>query len=65
MAPDIFAAAIDRYRALKLYATGPILQREGFDRLQVAMRSGGALDRPIAFETCVDNSLARQVPVDD
>ncbi|HUD62446.1 MAG TPA: ABC transporter substrate-binding protein [Acetobacteraceae bacterium] len=63
--PDIFAAAIERYRALKLYATGPILQREGFDRLQVAMRSGGALDRPIAFETCVDNSLARQVLVDD
>lgn len=65
VAPDIFAAAIDRYRALKLYATGPILQREGFDRLQAAMRSGGALDRPIAFETCVDNSLARQVLVDD
>ena len=63
--PDIFAAAIERYRALKLYTTGPILQREGFDRLQVAMRSGGALDRPIAFETCVDNSLARQVLVDD
>ena len=65
VAPDIFAAAIDRYRALKLYATGPILRREGFDRLQAAMRSGGALDRPIAFETCVDNSLARQVLVDD
>ena len=65
VAPDIFAAAIDRYRALNLYATAPILQREGFDRLQAAMRSGGALDRPIAFETCVDNSLARQVLVDD
>ena len=65
VAPDIFAAAIDRYRALKLFATDPILQREGFDRLQMAMRSGGALDRPIAFETCVDNSLARQVLVDD
>ncbi len=65
VAPDIFAAAIDRYRALKLFATDPMLQREGFDRLQMAMRSGGALDRPIAFETCVDNSLARQVLVDD
>jgi NitT/TauT family transport system substrate-binding protein len=63
--PDIFAVAIDRYRALKLFAADPMLQREGFDRLQMAMRSGGALDRPIAFETCVDNSLARQVLVDD
>ena len=59
VAPDIFAAAIDRYRALELFAADPVLQREGFDRLQAAMRSGGALDRAIAFESCVDNSLAR------
>jgi len=57
---DIFAAAMDRYRALKLFAPDPVLQREGFDRLVAAMRSGGALDRPLAFEVCVDNSLARQ-----
>jgi NitT/TauT family transport system substrate-binding protein len=58
---DIFAAAMDRYRALQLFAPDPVLQREGFDRLEAAMRSGGALDRPIAFEVCVDNSLALQV----
>ena len=56
----MFAAAIDRYRALGLFATDPVLQREGFDRLQAAMRSGGALDRAIPFERCVDNSLAEQ-----
>ena len=60
LAPDMFAAAIDRYRALGLFATDPVLQREGFDRLQAAMRSGGALDRAIPFERCVDNSLAEQ-----
>jgi NitT/TauT family transport system substrate-binding protein len=54
----IFAAAMDRYRALALYAPDPVLRREGFDRLQAAMRSGGALDRDIPFEDCVDNSLA-------
>ena len=58
---DIFAAAMERYRALQLFAPDPVLQREGFDRLEAAMRSGGALDRPIAFEVCVDNSLALQV----
>ncbi len=63
VAPDIFAAAIDRYRALHLFTTDPVLPREGFDRLQGAMRSGGALNRPIAFEACVDNALARQVLV--
>jgi NitT/TauT family transport system substrate-binding protein len=60
VAPDIVAAAMDRYHALKLFAADPVLQREGFDRLQAAMRSGGALDRPVAFERCVDNSLAQQ-----
>jgi NitT/TauT family transport system substrate-binding protein len=60
VAPDIFAVAIDRYRALSLFAVDPVLRREGFDRLQSAMRSGGALDRMIRFEHCVDNSLAEQ-----
>ena len=55
---DLFAAAIGRYRELGLYATNPVMQREGFDRLQAAMLSGGALDRAIPFEACVDNSLA-------
>jgi NitT/TauT family transport system substrate-binding protein len=57
---DIYAAAIDRYRALGLYASDPITRREGIDRLQAAMRSGGALDRDIPFEDVVDNTLAEQ-----
>ncbi len=56
--PDIFAGAMDRYRALSLYGPDPVLRREGFDRLQAAMLSGGALQRAIPFEQCVDNSLA-------
>ena len=62
--PAIFAAAMDRYRALELFAADPVLRREGFDRLQAAMRSGGALDRAIPFERCVDNSLAEQALAD-
>ncbi len=57
----IFAAAIDRYRALGLYGPDPVTRREGFDRLAAAMRSGGVLHRDIPFEECVDNSLAEQV----
>lgn len=54
----ILAAAIDRYRALGLYTSNPVMPREGFERLQSAMRSGGALHTPIPFESCVDNSFA-------
>ena len=57
---EIFAAAVDRYKALGLWGTDPVLQREGFDRLKAAMISGGALTRDIPFETCVDNRLAEQ-----
>jgi NitT/TauT family transport system substrate-binding protein len=59
--PSVFAAAIDRYRALGLYGPDPVTRREGFDRLAGAMRSGGALQRDIPFHDCIDNSLAEQV----
>jgi NitT/TauT family transport system substrate-binding protein len=63
--PDVplplYAAAIDRYRALQLYGPDPITQRQGFDRLAAAMHSGGALKRDVPFEECIDNSLAEQV----
>jgi NitT/TauT family transport system substrate-binding protein len=57
----VFAAAIDRYRALELYGPDPVTRREGFDRLTAAMRSGGVLHRAVPFEECIDNSLAEQV----
>lgn len=56
----IFAAAIDRYRALNLWAADPVIRREGYDRLQAAMRAGGALSKDIPFETSVDTALAEK-----
>lgn len=56
--PALFAAAIDRYRALGLYGPDPVLRPEGFERLKAAMLSGGAIKRDIPFAECVDNSLA-------
>lgn len=58
--PAIFAAAIDRYRALGLWAADPVVRREGYDRLHAAMRAFGTLGRDIAFEACVDTDLARR-----
>ena len=62
--PDVpaplYAAAIDRYRALTLYGIDPITRPEGVERLKAAMRSGGALDRDIPFEHIVDNALAEE-----
>jgi len=56
----IYAAAIDRYRALNLYGPDPVTRPEGVARLQAAMRSGGALDRDIPFADIVDNTLANE-----
>jgi len=56
----IFAGAIERYRALGLWGPDPVIRREGFNRLHAAMRAAGALKRDIAYETCVDTSLAER-----
>ncbi len=55
----ILSAAIGRYQALGLYARDVVVSPEGFARLQAAMISGGALRQDIAYETCVDSSLAQ------
>jgi NitT/TauT family transport system substrate-binding protein len=59
--PALFAACIDRYRALKLWNSNPIIQREGYDRLHSAMRSSGTLAKDVRFEDCVDTALAEHV----
>jgi NitT/TauT family transport system substrate-binding protein len=56
----IFAGAIDRYRALKLWGSDPVIRREGYDRLHAAMRAAGVLGKDIAFDDCVDTNLARR-----
>jgi len=60
VAPTVFAGAIERYRALGLWGSDPVIRREGYDRLHAAMRAAGALRRDIAFEECVDTKLAEQ-----
>ena len=60
MLAAIFAAAIERYRALKLWGSDPVIKREGYDRLHAAMRAFGALSKDIAFDDCVDTNLARR-----
>ncbi len=59
--PDVYVGAVDRYRALDLYAPDPVIRPEGFARLAACMRSGGALKREIPFSECIDNSLAEEI----
>jgi NitT/TauT family transport system substrate-binding protein len=56
----IFAAAIERYRALELWGSDPVIKREGYDRLHAAMRAAGTLSKDIAFDEVVDTNLARR-----
>jgi len=63
--PDVpvplFAQCIERYRALELWASDPVIRREGYDRLHTAMRSDGTLKRDIAFEAVVDTAMAEGI----
>jgi NitT/TauT family transport system substrate-binding protein len=63
VSPAIFAAAIERYRKLGLWAADPVIRREGYDRLHAAMRAFGTLKRDIPFETCVDTTIAEKAIV--
>lgn len=56
--PSLFAACIERYRALSLWGRDPVVRREGYDRLHAAMRSAGTISRDIRFEDVVDTALA-------
>jgi NitT/TauT family transport system substrate-binding protein len=62
--PDVpvplFAQCIERYRELKLWASDPVIRREGYDRLHAAMRSAGTLKCDIAFEAVVDTKMAEE-----
>jgi NitT/TauT family transport system substrate-binding protein len=37
-----------------------VIRREGYDRLHAAMRAAGALGKDVAFDDCVDTSLAKR-----
>lgn len=59
--PALYAAAIDRYKALGLYGPDPITRPEGVARLAESMLSGGFITKAAPFEQIVDNSLAEAV----
>ena len=58
-------AAVARYLDLGIWGRDPVLPRNGFERLRVALLSGGLIEREIPFEDCVDNSLADAVVAED
>lgn len=51
-------ACFDRYLRLGIWGRNPVLPRNGYDRLRDSLVSGGIIDRGLAFEDAVDNSLA-------
>jgi NitT/TauT family transport system substrate-binding protein len=57
---ELFAQCIERYRALRLWATDPVIRREGVARLHAAMRGAGLLTRDVPFEACIDTRLAEE-----
>jgi NitT/TauT family transport system substrate-binding protein len=61
---DVLARAVDRYRAQGVWGGDSVLPEEGFNRLQGCLLSGGLIRRPVSYEECVDNTLARQVIAD-
>jgi NitT/TauT family transport system substrate-binding protein len=62
---ETLAAAIDRYKALGVWGSNPILPREGFERLRTALLSGGLIEKAIPYESCMDMRFAEAVVAED
>jgi NitT/TauT family transport system substrate-binding protein len=63
--PDLprptLTAALERYRALRVWNRTPMLQPEGLAWLDAACRSGGYTQHSVPYEQCVDMRFAAQV----
>ena len=57
----VLAGALARYREQLIWARDPALPEDSFDRLRRGLLSSGFVRRPVAYEACVDNTLAHQV----
>jgi NitT/TauT family transport system substrate-binding protein len=67
--PDIplpvLAACCDDYKALGLWNTNPVMQREGLEWLRDAMLAAGYIKTRLSYEDCVDMRCAEQVVRED
>ncbi len=67
--PDIplpaLAACCNDYKALGLWNTNPVMQREGLEWLRDAMLAAGYIKTRLAYEDCVDMRFAEQVVRED
>jgi len=55
------ARGIAKCEGILVWGSDPALSKEGFDRLRGCLLSSGFIRRPVSYEECVDNTLARQV----
>ena len=60
LAPDLLAACVARYQALRIWNETPVLPRDGFEQLKASCLSGGLIRRDTPYETCVDNRYAAE-----
>lgn len=62
---EILTRCVRRYLDLQVWARTPLLPREGFDRLQAAMLSGGLIATAPSYDTCVERRFADRVIAED
>jgi len=67
--PDVprqrLANALERYKALGIWGTDPILPQAGYERLRASLLSGGLIERGAPYEVAVDNALSERVLNED
>jgi NitT/TauT family transport system substrate-binding protein len=60
----VLTGALTRYKAQGVWATDPVPSKEGFNRLQRALRAAGFLARAVPFADCANIPLAKEAIAD-
>lgn len=55
------AIAVESYLEIDAWCSTPVMTEESLDRLQEIMKNAGELDKEVAFEDIVDNSIAEEI----
>jgi NitT/TauT family transport system substrate-binding protein len=57
---SLLISAIQRYKDIGAYSLTPVMQQEGFDKLQTVMTSAGELTQNAPFDKVVNNTFAEK-----
>ncbi len=58
---EMLIKSVANYKAINAYMTNPIMTQANFDNMMEILEESGTIDRRIAFEDLIDNSIVEKI----